>query len=69
MSIPDEKQLWNILKNHFDTYGFVSHQIDTYNDFVENGIHNIITNEPPIVIDASDETLNDGDLIGTNYPL
>ena len=34
-------------------------KIDTYNDFVKMVFINI-TNEPIIVIDASDETLNDG---------
>ena len=37
MSI-SENYRWNILKDHFDTKGFVSHQIDTFDDYIINGI-------------------------------
>ena len=33
-----ENHRWNILKDHFDTKGLVSHQIDTFDDYIINGI-------------------------------
>jgi len=41
---------WNIIDSYFKKKGFVSHQIDTFNDYINNGIQNVV-NEVDIVID------------------
>lgn len=48
-----EKHIWEILKNHFETNGFVKHQIDSFNTFLLKGIPEIILNTPKIDIDIS----------------
>ena len=45
-----EKHTWDILGNHFKKHGFVSHQTESFNYFLETGIPNIITEEPDIII-------------------
>ena len=53
-----EKHRWNILKNHFDTKGFVHHQIDSFNHFLYKGIPDILKGEPPIVITPKNKDSN-----------
>ena len=45
-----EQYIWSILENYFKKYGFVSQQMDSYNEFINNGIRSIINDEPNIVI-------------------
>ena len=45
-----EKHTWNILKDHFKERGFVHHQTESFDQFVNVGIHKIITEEPEICI-------------------
>jgi len=45
-----EEHTWNILENHFKTKGFVHHQTESFDEFVNVGIHKIITEEPEICI-------------------
>ncbi|MHA2038436.1 MAG: DNA-directed RNA polymerase subunit beta [Promethearchaeota archaeon] len=45
-----EDQTWKILENHFNTEGFVRIQIDSYDNFLNTGIPEIIDREPDIVI-------------------
>lgn len=45
-----EKHTWDILGNHFKQHGFVGHQTESFDYFIETGIPNIITEEPDIVI-------------------
>ena len=44
----DEK-LWNILKNFFQEKGLVRHQIDSFNDFIQNNMQEIVDDMPPII--------------------
>ena len=45
-----EEHTWKVLDSYFKTYGFVNHQIESYNDFVTHGIQRIIDEEPSITI-------------------
>jgi len=48
----------NIIKNYFNTNGFVKHQIDSFNDFMEFGIQKILNEIGNIEIKTSKETRN-----------
>ena len=45
-----EEHCWKILDNNFKNKGFVHHQTETFNSFINEGIAKILTEEPPIVI-------------------
>jgi len=47
-----ENYKWNIINEFFKKKGFVSHQIDTFNDLLKNGIPRVIT-ESDIVVNVS----------------
>jgi DNA-directed RNA polymerase beta subunit len=49
-----ENYVWNILRDYFETEGFVSHQIQTFDDYLKNGI--------PRVVQESDIVINQKDL-------
>ena len=51
-----EQQCWDILKNHFETKGFVEHQTSSFNKFLSTDIAKVIIEEPPIVIESDKET-------------
>lgn len=48
-----ENYKWNIISEFFKKKGFVSHQVDTFNDYISNGIQRVIT-ESDIVITVSE---------------
>ena len=50
-----EDQCWNIIKNNLNNKGFVHHQTDSYNNFINIGLPKIICEEPPIVISPNDD--------------
>lgn len=45
-----ENYKWNIINSYFKKKGFVSHQIDTFNDYINNGIQCVV-NEVDIQVD------------------
>ena len=45
-----EDHTWEILGNHFKRKGFVYHQINSFDNFISNGIPKIITEEPSIIL-------------------
>ena len=45
-----EEQSWKILGDNFKEKGFVHHQTESFDNFINNGLATIITDEPPIVI-------------------
>ena len=45
-----EEQTWNILENHFKSKGFVYHQTDSFNHFLNHGLGKIMTEEREIKI-------------------
>lgn len=47
-NIFENNQVRDLLKNHFETDGFVRHQIDTFDDYIYNSIQRIVTEEPDI---------------------
>jgi DNA-directed RNA polymerase beta subunit len=50
-------QYWeNLISSYFKAKGFVGHQIDSYNMFIEVGIQKILTETGPIVIKTSSES-------------
>jgi|UniRef100_A0A6C0J1Q7 DNA-directed RNA polymerase II subunit RPB2 len=49
-----EKRTWEILGDHFSKKGFVSHQVDSFNEFIQNGISRIIAEESAIYIESDD---------------
>ena len=40
---------WNIIRNYFENKGLISHQLSSFNEFINNGIDKIFTEEPDIV--------------------
>ena len=50
-----EEHIWKILKNQFEVNGLVKHQIDSYNEFINFGIRDLIENEPDIVVENNDK--------------
>jgi DNA-directed RNA polymerase beta subunit/intein/homing endonuclease len=47
-----EEHTWNILGEHFKRKGFVHHQTESFDQFINVGIHKIITEEPEIVLNS-----------------
>ena len=47
-----ETHTWDILKDHFKRKGFVHHQTESYDHFINVGIQKIITEEPDIVMNS-----------------
>lgn len=45
-----EQHSWNILGDHFKRKGFVHHQTESFDNFINAGIAKIITEEPDILI-------------------
>lgn len=49
-----ENYKWNIINSFFQKKGFVSHQIDTFNDYLTNGIQSVV-NEVDIKVDQPEQ--------------
>ena len=49
-----ENHRWNILGDHFKKKGFVHHQTESFNHYINVELPRIITEEPPIVISRED---------------
>ena len=49
-----EKYRFEILKNYFDDKGIIRHQIDTFNDFLNNGIQRVVK-ETDIIINSKEQ--------------
>jgi DNA-directed RNA polymerase beta subunit/intein/homing endonuclease len=47
-----EEHTWNILGDHFKRKGFVHHQTESFDQFINVGINKIITEEPEIVLNS-----------------
>ncbi len=47
-----ETHTWDILKDHFKRKGFVHHQTESFDHFINVGIQKIITEEPDIVMNS-----------------
>jgi DNA-directed RNA polymerase II subunit RPB2 len=45
---------WTVLADFFKKYGFVHHQIESFDDFVYHGIERAMTEEPGIVVPLKD---------------
>lgn len=45
-----EKYVWNILREYSAKYGFVHHQIESFDQYIYRGIQRVITEEPPVVV-------------------
>ena len=54
-----EKHRWKILGDHFKTKGFVHHQTESFNHFLNSELPRIITEEPPIVISREGSSSKD----------
>jgi len=48
--IIEEKQLWDLLKNKFETDGFVGHQINSFNEYIMRTIPKVIREESVLVV-------------------
>ena len=48
-SFLDEK-LWAIFKSFFQEKGLVRHQMDSFNDFIQNNMQEIVDDMPPIIV-------------------
>lgn len=51
-----EEYIWDILKDYFKKYGFVSHQTEAFDQFINVGLPKIITEESNIVIVQKNKT-------------
>lgn len=51
-----EQHSWNILSDHFTRKGFVNHQIESFDRFLNVGIQDILEKEPPIQVQNGDAT-------------
>ena len=51
-----EKQSSNILENYFETKGFVNHQVESYDRFLNFGIQEVLEKEAPIEISNGDSS-------------
>jgi DNA-directed RNA polymerase beta subunit len=49
-----EDHVWNIIEDHVKRYGLVYGQIQSFNWFINDGLREIISNEPPIIIKHSE---------------
>lgn len=49
----DEEQTWNIIGNFLEEHGLVHHQLDSFNNYINSGIQNVINDESKIEIDTS----------------
>ncbi len=47
-----ENYKWNIANEFFKKKGFVSHQIDTFDDYIHNGIQRVVS-ETDVVVNIS----------------
>ena len=58
-----EKYRFEVLKNYFEEKGIVRHQLDTFNDFLNNGIQRVVQ-ESDIVIETKEQkyTVSFGDI-------
>ena len=48
-----EKYKWDILENYFKEHGFVRHQTDSFNDYIQTGISRVVK-ESDVVINQKD---------------
>jgi len=53
-----EEDCWNILGDNFKNKGFVHHQTESFDNFINVGLPRILCEEPPIVITPDKETKN-----------
>lgn len=53
-----EQHTWNILGDHFKKKGFVHHQVESFDQFINVGIPKTVTEEPDIVIIPKSESEN-----------
>ena len=53
MTTLSENYRWNILQDYFKRYGFVQHQINTFDDFINSGIERVVR-ETDIKIDQKE---------------
>jgi DNA-directed RNA polymerase beta subunit len=51
-----EKHIWTILENYFKNNGFVSHQIESFDKYIHQGIQKVVSEEPNIVIKNEKQT-------------
>jgi DNA-directed RNA polymerase beta subunit len=50
-----ENTCWDIIGDNFKKHGFVEHQTESFNNFIEFGVNKILTEEPPINIKNNNE--------------
>ena len=62
-----EEQCWKILGNNFKTKGFVHHQVESFDNFINVGLATIITDEPPIIIHPKTKEEKDKNLLFNKY--
>lgn len=51
-----EQHRWKMLRNYFEKYGFVRHQIESFDEFINEGIQKIIDDEAPISVELKPGT-------------
>ncbi|MDR2624320.1 MAG: DNA-directed RNA polymerase subunit B'' [Methanobrevibacter sp.] len=56
------RDTWSLVDTFFDKYNLVDHHIESYNDFINNRIQNIIDITEPISLEQGDYKVRTGDL-------
>ena len=46
----NNERIWNIIEDYSKKVGFLTHQIQSFNDFILYGIQRILEEEPNIVV-------------------
>ena len=49
----DEDQTWKIIGNFFEKRGLSHHQLESFNDYINNGIQSVISEEADIKVETS----------------
>lgn len=52
---------WNVISSFFEEKGLVSQQIDSYNEFLETTVQNIVDAQAPVVLDQNAPPVGDGE--------
>lgn len=56
-----EESCWHIITSYFDEKGLVRQQLDSFNEFIEISVQQIVTDSPPIQLEAVSQHLTNDD--------
>ncbi len=53
--LPSEDEIWYLIKNYFERYGMVRHQVESFNHFLSTTLPHIVQESPDIRVRQGDE--------------